>query len=465
MDSDETWSSSVLRRELHHQVGIVIGLASRVAHLTDYPTSAPRRVCELVAELTRIVQQHIPQAPDEQLKHLSVMLCGWTEHLRYVERAKTADTPWSIVLSVERFFRPVVGGNPSFIVRPQWSYNYQIHELISPLRKNMAALRWIPAAAYQHVLPDELVFVLSFPRVERVNVTLHANWGHEVGHVIARRWIERHLLALWQPIEDELKDEIQRELGSKSENSGPSTSSSLRVAEYVKRGFRVIEKGLLELIADAVGVYLLGPASLLAAAEYAARHDLDVSPLAGRDYPPWRYRLRRMYEQCAVDLDHVRGHLSSDPAFALFSQYCDRLYAVTCETTDVSTLRVNSLTKVCYDAIDREWENIRSEAFALFRSSCPLQYKMSDRVNVLRVIADRLAAHIPPNDVGTYETPEVARFEDLLNGGWLEKLRLPVNNSGELEGAGTLYRLLLKGIESTYLQSTYGPELARLEKT
>lgn len=464
MDSDEVWSSPVLRRELHHQAEIIIGLASRVAHLTDYPTSAPRCVCELVTQLTRLVQQHIAQAPDDQLKHLSVMLCGWTEHLRYVERAKTADTPWSIVLSVERFFRPIVGGNPSFIVRPQWSYNYQIHELISPLRQNMAALRWIPLAVYENLFPNELVFVLSFPRVERINVTLHANWGHEVGHVIARRWIEKRLPALWQPIEDELKGELQRELGIRPEDNGPTASASLRIAEYVKRGLRVIEKGLLELIADAVGVHLLGPASLLAAAEYAARHDLDVSPLAGRYYPPWRYRLRRMYEQCAVDLVHIQENFSDDPVFESFIRYCCRLQAVTCETTDVSTLRVNGLTKVCYDAIDREWENIRHEALTLLSSSCPLQYKMMDRVSALRAIADRLAAHIPPNDVGTYEMPEVARFEDLLNGGWLEKLRLPLNASGELEGAETLYRLLLKGIESTFLQFTYGPELVKLEK-
>ena len=415
MDTDDGWTTPILRRELHRHAEIVVGLANRVAQLTDYPTEAPKRVCELVSKLTRVVQDHLPQAPDDQLRHLSVMLCGWTEHLRYVERARTSDTPWSIVLAVERFFRTIVGGNASFIVRPQWSYNYQIHELISPLRQNMGALRWIPESTYRDQFFSESVFVLSFPRVERLNVTLHANWGHEVGHVIARRWIDTRLVAFWQPIEKELITELQTELGI-PEDKEHAPSMSLRVAEGVKQGFRLFEKGLLELIADAIGVHLLGPAALLAAGEYAVRHALDVSPLAGRFYPPWRYRLRHMHEQCRDDVEQVRRSFSTDPIFASFINYCEGLEALLKSAVDTDTIKSDNLTRVCYEAIDRSWDNIRDEALAFIRLIAPVQYRLSDRVAALRAIVNRLEGHVPPNDIGSFESPETARFEDLLRG-------------------------------------------------
>jgi hypothetical protein len=464
-EKDVEWAAPILRRELFHHAETIIGLAAKISELTDYPTETPRKVCALISGLAEVVKRHLPQSPSDQLRHVGVMLCQWTEQLRFVERARTADTPWSMIPAAQGFLRQVTGADASFVVRPQWSYNYQIGEFTRPLQKNMQALWWIPEEAYGDLFAtNAAIYCLSFPRIERLNVTLHANWGHEIGHVIAREWIDQRFQAFWSPIETELRTDLYERAGIDISAASPSQEKDLqRVAEAVKERLHIAEKALVELIADAVGVYLLGPAAVLAASEYAARFDLDISPLQGRNYPPWRYRLRRMREQCDDDVSEITRDLGGEAEFTQFVAFFEQLSAIVDEKDDVQVLSEYPQTDVPYKAINAAWPRIREEALDILRARVTQRYRLAERKEIVKQIAQKLESKIPPNELGAYGSSQPTRFEDLINGGWLHKLRMPIRGTGELEDIDTLHRLLLKAIESAFVYSVYADRLKALE--
>jgi hypothetical protein len=165
------------------------------------------------------------------------------------------------VQALEGFLQTTVGPEYRFIIRPQWSYNYAIiGDRLAYYRSLFQSLPgWISLDEWHAAIADAAsyrIYSISFPRVERMNVLTHANWGHEVGHILISEWMADHFDALWQSgahgIETAIRDYLE------SNSGAPKLLVDQFVATFMNDTLSLTRKSLKELISDAIGAHLLG---------------------------------------------------------------------------------------------------------------------------------------------------------------------------------------------------------------
>src|SRR5207249_3055453 len=137
----------LLTQVLHRCRSIRVRL-SRLRELT-YPSETPKRLAGLIEKLTDDIQEEMLNrssgavasaedlAVELKMAVRGLMILG--AHLRYIERAATRQTPWSLIRPLEELGQQI---HPStwFIIRPQWNYNYTILELVSLYREVFSKL-------------------------------------------------------------------------------------------------------------------------------------------------------------------------------------------------------------------------------------------------------------------------------------------------------------------------------------
>lgn len=127
------------------------------------------------------------------------------------------------------------------------------------------------------------IFLISLAAAERPNIFGYVLLGHEIGHLAAESILR-----------DEKAERVTRDLVARLTAAGEQNPKAL-----VPDAMEVRRRALEELIADTVGVHLLGPAMLFACWNLAAHEPdgLDLEPTREHEwYPPWRTRLRHMHE-------------------------------------------------------------------------------------------------------------------------------------------------------------------------
>lgn len=505
------WRSEVLRRELRRQARNIIGVAESLEQLDDYATRTPPLLCRLIRGTADVVMRNIEACPSSQLQHLGVLLGLMGEHLRYVERSQVAHTPWSMVEAVEAFMGRYVPGNVSFIIRPQWSYNYANEsQFVESYKKWIEAFTFIPEDQRTAVLipfKEKQIYLISFPRVERLNALLHCAWAHELGHTIAAKWLNGYFKHIWSSIGQKVEEQARRDLEplatSGQQELFARTKLEQQVARIVRGAMECTRQALTELIADAFALHVLGPAWFSAAAEIASRSELDSPPTTSAYYPPWRYRLRMMarhvqpelaalesqYERAAGEATKARNEhtlavekLAQASAqeglqnevmakvkvakaeadakgreaecLSTYIRWLRMTLSILETRADETVINRDLQTSVAYKEIEDKWDAIRSTALESVS-----KYNFVVSLPRLLELVERLQRQIPPNEHGKWPHVVPASFEDILNAGWIQKLRI-VGQPDEIEQITIVNQLVLKAIEVSYLQQVYGKELA-----
>jgi len=517
-EAETTWRSEVLLRELRRQARSIVGVAESLEQLDDYATRTPPLLCQLIRETADVVVKNIDACPSSQLQHLGVLLGLMGEHLRYVERSQVAHTPWSMVEAVEAFMGRYVVGNVAFIIRPQWSYNYANEsQFVASYRKWIEAFTFIPEdrrAAVLRPFDDKQIYLISFPRVERLNALLHCAWAHELGHTIAATWLNGNFNRIWsvigQKVDEQARKDLEPAVNDAQQDLFARTRLEGQVARIVRQAMECTKQALTELIADAFALHVLGPAWFSAASEIASRSELDSPPISSAFYPPWRYRLRLMSKHLQPDLTALENlqqqaevaamHAEGGYATALFTlavftlvqaeaqqdvetkakvasevarmkaeaetkrREAERLpaYVQWLRTTlsiletreDEAVINRDLGTSIAYKEIEGQWETIRSTALDSIS-----KYDFITGLPIILELVDRLQNQIPPNEHGKWPNVAPASFEDVLNAGWIQKLRV-VRHTEAIEEIAVLNQLVLKAVEVSHLQRVYGKELA-----
>lgn len=449
---ERRWQSKILRRELKRQANNIEGLAVNLTQLDDYATRTPPRLCELIKIVCRIVSEALDSTPDTQLQKLSMLLCLIGEHLRYAERSRVAHTPWSMIEAVEAFMQRFIGARSSFVIRPQWNYNYANEgRLVENYIRLLEALTWIPSENISSALQpfrDRSIYWISFPRVERLNALLHAAWAHELGHTIATRWLDGYFAHFWSAVAAEVDASARRRYEIPPEAQQDlfaDVEIERKIASDVNIARRVTEHALTELIADAFALHVMGPAWFAAAVEISTRQDMDCGPLGGSLYPPWRYRLRLMGSSLKQEIDAVRDRFQ----FSHFVQWIDESIAVVNSQSD-SVLEQSFLTAIPYRHIANHWTIVVQQSLEGIK-----RYSLAESANAISMLVRRLENMVPPNEYGSWPETTHAKFEDIVNAGWIRKYSIIASDKNPDDSIRTLSLLLLKGIESAHLQSVY----------
>jgi hypothetical protein len=465
---EQAWREGILPRELRRQADAVRKLAHHLSQTGDFPTETPSRLCELIRITADVLAASIPQTPPEYFRHVNEFLRELMAHLRYADRSRLEETPWSMVQVTEAFFKQQIGNEAHFIIRPQWAYNYGlVSEFVAVYKHRLSVLPWIDLSGWtSQIDQNSRIYCISFPRVERLNALLHTCWGHEVGHILAQDWTQLYFNKFWLGIEPQVSSACKQEL----QKQKPPTQDQLfwdvivnqHVAEWTKKSLEVARFGLNELLSDAVGVHLFGPAAFAASAELCAQWDLDTSPLNAAGYPPWRYRLRLLSETCEGDLGKFEPGGNIKPGLLEpLIDWLRSMKSISAVGDDNTILQRDARTREPYNAIQKEWPDIRAAALSRLPLISQPPYRLSERAGVVQELVARLEANIPPDQSGIWPDQQPAVLADILNAGWAFKLKKIKESPawGSSVDFENLFRLVLKAVEASHVQVVFGPKL------
>jgi hypothetical protein len=214
---EDSWHEGVRRRELHRCAISLSQFANYVQFTEDFPSDTPKSLAKLIEVTAKLIAEGLKTiAPAQDLEQINTILGIITSHLRYVERARVAQTPWSVVQTAERLLKQIAGPGSNFILRPTWTYNYSIiGEFVSAYREFISSWSWFPFQAWKEQMginEHESIYCISFPRVERTNCLMHANWGHEVGHILVAKWVDTDFGNAWAKDESKIKERIENHI-------------------------------------------------------------------------------------------------------------------------------------------------------------------------------------------------------------------------------------------------------------
>ena len=473
IDSKGDWRVSILRRELvRHATGLV-QLAGKLEEAEDYPTETAVSFCKLIRCTSALVAAKLDSAPLEKLPYINAILRMMGEHLRFAERSRIEQTPWSMIQSTEAFLKQHTPEGCCFILRPQWSYNYSIRgPFVETLRAWFASLGdWMPLSELETALSDvakSRIYCVSFPRVERMNVLMHVNWGHEVGHILASDWLQRRFADYWAKKEASIKGRIVRYYDDANLTPQEELLKTIYIDKYVstamKETMELTQSGLRELISDFVGAHLLGPASLACLGEYSARYDLDANPLRCGYYPPWRMRLRLIAEVLDADLvekDVFAGNSECRPIILPYINFLHQVRELGASDKDKIEIGADIRTKEAYNLIEQLWPTVKAEVLITLPKGSQTPYHLKSHLHTINELALRLRDGITPNETGAWPDTTPALLADIWNAAWAySRLRLSDDSNWVTpNNFDDLFRLVLKAMEVSYVHTTYGPEL------
>jgi hypothetical protein len=458
------WVEKIRRNELTRCALALNKLAAHIPISEDYVSKTPIILANLISEITKILADKIPsEVPETQLEQVNTFLGVISSHLRYVERAKVTQTPWSIVQPAEKLLQLVTSSDSLFIIRPRWTYNYSLtSDFWGSYKLYLSSCTWFPLDELRkkvNIRDDQKIYCLSFPRIERSNCLLHANWGHEVGHILAKAWNDDGFNNAWAAAEPDIKARIEKIVRQNPPSYGPLFQEKMienTVAQNIKSTLKVAQQGLIELLCDRIGVHLFGPSALASAIEFAARFALDVSPLQAEDYPPWRYRLRKMVEFCKFDLDDHSDSGYPDEVLKPFVEWLKIGRKLSESTSDLDVLKANTITNEAYIFIEKYWESASSAVTNMLPQELAEPYSLKKSCCLITDLVDRIKKGIPPNEPKEFHGIP-ASLQDILCSAWAFKILKFASdpNWGKADDYDLLFRLILKACECSYVYSEW----------
>ena len=453
---------------------LVESLVEKLREL-PYPTRTPRHLAKIIGGITeglrRSMWQRAAQArPDDKhclraLKFAVKIIERLAAYLRFVERATTRQTPWSLILPLEQLSEKL-HHNCRFLIRPQWNYNFTIldlHSEYSGLFNHLPryeALRQILAS-----VSGELAgfYVVGFPYLERDSVLRHVLFGHEVGHPIEKEFFKAHSDPT---VPQKIKEDVSREMSNPPTGADYAELLNLRKeADLAEAASWIRLRALAELICDMVCVRLFGPAALFALFEYCRPYTLDGDRAARPEahYPPWRYRLRMVSGMIS---DEWFGDFLTKGEFESATQ--DRLWdhlrhirEVVASREDLDELEGRPATRIAYKYVKESLP--QAEAFVKNRLK---DYPMDALIGSTHALLLRQLEHwLPPDhyiDAKSQEVP--ANFFTILNVGWIRFItgfpslgaKVPEEEqSAYLDQLHSLNMLLLKAVENSMVRTAW----------
>ncbi|MBI4679992.1 MAG: hypothetical protein HY753_01965 [Nitrospirae bacterium] len=361
------------------------------------------------------------------------------------------------------------------MLRPKWNYNFSI------ITSDLKEYYYDELLEYEDILPNmslDEVFsdfknpfhIISFPSLERKNILLYCLLGHEIGHLIARKYInESEFLK-------QTKDDITRialnKLSIKEMDSIP-LFREVFITEEMKIATTAWKRALEELLSDIVGAFLFGPASLFSTFEFSMQFTMDQLPGEMNNYyPPWRLRLRKIQEI----IEHPDHFLPLPNKFKFLdstvkkvSSRYELIKEFTGNDTDLKVINGSPLLSIVYREVDKSFitikDKIYNELHELEMVITPdLLYKK------LPYLVERIDFEIPPN---AYEPSindrEPSKLVEIINASWFHKLSWKDDifsvegefNKNMISVRDKMNRLTLKAVEFAELEGKYRDEYGK----
>jgi dCTP deaminase len=439
-------------------------VVSAVHSRIDWANASPVEI-EQDVRILRVV--------DDAVKYFSA-------HLRYVESGRTEKLPWEIIPAFEHLVRRLTDNNAQIMLRPMWHYNYattvtNFRDLylrrLSPFELHLPGID-VESKVLHRILPA--FHMISFPALERENILLHSLIGHEIGHLIASRFLTAArvsaMLATVRPDVERRTDEQMREEGLTLKSLGDlffTQRRNRRVAQNIEMVVSFWFRAVEELTSDVVGAVLFGPAALFATMEMAVQFGFDEGPSPQNSfYPPWRMRLRYVHNiLTSVCPSLFEPRTESSPPWLASGERDAEIFKFVADVerecsvkSDLTKIDEIALARIAYPHVDATM----IEAVAFVHDSLR-EFKFNEaslRLSLGKLV-ERLDHGIPPNESGDEQQSGVSvGLVEIINSAWFQKIiSHGADKEQNLDQREHLRkrrnRLTLKAIEFAYIQAEF----------
>lgn len=396
------------------------GLHARLDEISvsEYPNETPKLVVRVVREIIDEALKYAETSGRPVLQVISELLMVYSQLLSFLDNAHTEQTPRALTGMLEWLYRRL-GSDPTLLACPQSDYNYSISDLLQYLKETSKNL--LSAEARNAIFGDiPHIKLISFPRIERDNVLLHAIFGHEVGHPFADDFLREEELgehsATFQDALRRMTQRIETEFAETIKQSKNFPGQIDVRTALVGRVLQIRRRGLQELLSDAVAVQIFGPSAIFAAHEIFMPSGLDSPPSDASWYPPDRYRIRLM-----IDVSKRLGQWETlsrvAPEIRPSVEYLEGLASI---SADKQALEYSTDIRIAYDWIEEVLPDAIS--FVLARTGAALYAPQQIADQVPRLIR-RLSLGIPPNELGPATAPTKVDWRSSVLAAWIFRFR------------------------------------------
>jgi hypothetical protein len=448
-------------------------------HLLHFPSGNPALLITLFSRIAQSLFRRLEEYRQESLEaiknhnavklksldrevRLSVLLVKKVaSQLRYVEGARVERTPWSFIIPLEKLAQELLP-DTRLITRPQWHYNYGVVEIIEQFRK--ATENLLSGEEKTNIFKDlpMCLYVFSFPSLEQKNVLLHVNFGHEIGHPFAEKYLAQEKPDYLIKIQEKVNEYVR----VTEPPDPPLFRTTVRSDELAKRSADIRKRALEEIICDFISVQLFGPAAVFALDEMATFSESLDTVSRKTWHPPWRMRLRLVLEELnwsdwEICLSEISSAFPWGKNLELsVNEKIRSLQNVVADTTDQKHIEDDKSLAFAYDSVGEALpevkkairEILKPRLFAVNKDLC---------LDIFKSI-ERLYNKIPPNEIDTDEPHQVKTtgIRNILNAGWFYKLTYLNSMFGSssesfFSDLDILNRLILKAAEMIDLQREY----------
>ena len=396
-------------------------------------------------------------------------------HINYIDEAQTQKLPWSFIQPVQKLAKALLP-DVQIMLSPQWEYNYTIITTnLFDIYTNYLSkfVNYVPGTDLENILAPlgKSFHIIYFPSIERNNILLHCIMGHEIGHLVSKKYFtDKRNQILLQSIRDKVAAIVEKKIKEMSQTKGfpslliPAITQQMTQSE-MERTTKMWEKGLEEILSDIQGCFLFGPAILFSTLEIALQDldGLDKAPDGNNNfYPPWRMRLRIIF-QIIKEL----GLLPLENKFGMekvVSNVNDRFKLIenmVSKTPDKEEIQKDEIAKIAYDEIEKDIPVAKQ----IFKDDLKsLLVTPSNLYEHLPHLIERIDFGIPPNafERSIHERKQ-STIAEIMNSAWFHKLawedRLLKEGGGFnteiLEKRSRMNRLTLKALEYSDIESDY----------
>jgi hypothetical protein len=435
------------------QAGLLLRLEEFVEEL---PTGQSANLIETIKVFLAQIEAELKTCDDAELRFFCPLIDQLSEVLEWLDHAHTAQTPRAYVEILAEISRTLHGG-AAILVTPTVECNYRISDEVPNLVRLTSALSPTRQEIVVARLPEAL-FRVRFPRIERENILNHSLFGHEFGHPIADEFLDEHeddVVYQERLLEAQRQIEKEQDIADAMAGCQDETERTVLLNNIQDTLSQIHRRALVELVSDAIAVYLFGPSAIFASMDFFIREPLDEKPEEDEYYPPTRYRWRLMLQilKGGGYLQELDGLELESSIRATLNSAIAYLEAAVEDKSDLAVLERDPYTRAAYAWLTKTLPNALD--YAKKRAS-DLTYEPTRVSQEVPRLLERLQVGVPPSEVGTWPNVQPVDWRSTLVASWLlalwQTLDLNLSKDERREALRTTHRLAVKGVEYIFLQ-------------
>lgn len=425
----------------------------------ELPCKGAIDIWKLATRILEKISLRLDKFSNRQIQLINTLLPNLEEFCGFLNDSKLSNVPWSLIPSLESLFSEIRPG-AKFVITPKWEVNYgivtgNIFEYWDVDVLSIRGLLFDDDENFDNNIKELLkdigseIYILFYPRSERLSVLQFPILGHEIGHIFAHSWLNTE----FDKFINEYK--IKEKLLSYVKNTMPKDILGTLFEDHYERSkisdiLNIYRAILAETISDIIGAIIFGHTALLSSYIFAIKHGLDNYTGITKGYLPWRYRLNVVHR--IIDIMKVEYRIDG---FMKFNKWLDEIHQIARDVeTDILYKREkgHDYLKYLVDVLNENFETI----FTFINKMVPGKHfdEIYDHQFETKVY-ERLKDEIIPNcviDDHLVETPIDLR--NIVSGTWRYIGELIQDNYENFVKKSNQANLLsLKGIELSYLQS------------